>query len=67
MTVNVTISQAEQGELVEHTTMTFENEQEAEEASEMWWRMNIVTDDTWQDIFSKNDREEFTGFVWEQN
>ena len=29
MTVNVTISQAEQGKLVEHTTMSFEDEQEA--------------------------------------
>jgi hypothetical protein len=67
MTVNVTISQAEQGKLVEHTTMSFEDEQEANDASEMWWRMNIVTDEMWQDGFSQNEREEFTGLVWEQS
>jgi len=29
--------------------------------------MNIVTDEMWQDGFSQNEREEFTGLVWEQS
>ena len=68
MTVNVTISQARQGKLVEHSTYTYKNEQEAEKASEIWWRMNIITEDKWLDelYWSQDERKEFDGLVWSQ-
>jgi hypothetical protein len=68
MTVQVNIYSTECGseDLELHETRHYADASVADDASKGFWYNNAATMETWTDVFLTCEREEFNGWIWDE-